>query len=436
MNDDFTSDALQFLLGEMEPARRAAFADQLARDPVAAAAFKTCADSYARFAVDVASPPPLSEGERRASLAAILASTSVHPAAARVPVSRFPQWLWPAAAAILLLITIVQGIFLSRAKPPEAPVPETNLATTSPLPDAGVHPAHPPLPVTRGAATHHSAAPSAATESLSTPGSAVLRGVAVVDNTPAALGSSDHISNDLTRLDNLRHEYVLLQRAREALNTEYNLALEQLTRRALTEQGVGRLAAMELVDADSYARGDRRGLINLARGLLTEQGIVAVEPSTVQTSLETLGVRSSSINISPGDVPSQTTPSFSSSNASSDVLSSGARGEVVSFNSTTQPGNTYAWSVFDEKQNQGYLNLYNLPQVSAAHSLQVWVKPVDSAEFRTVGEVPAQFYGKSGSIHYQLPSTVATPAEIMITLEPRTATPVNKPTGPVLLRGP
>ena len=47
MTEDFTTEALRYLLGEPEPAWRAQFERRLGNDPVAAAAFKTCADSLA-----------------------------------------------------------------------------------------------------------------------------------------------------------------------------------------------------------------------------------------------------------------------------------------------------------------------------------------------------------------------------------------------------
>ena len=88
----------------------------------------------------------------------------------------------------------------------------------------------------------------------------------------------DRLAAEFARLEELRRDYATLKQARDSLDQQYNVALQQLARRALTEQGIGRLAAMELVDANSYARGDRKGLMNLARDLLTEPGIVAVDP--------------------------------------------------------------------------------------------------------------------------------------------------------------
>lgn len=426
MTDDFTTDSLQYLLNEMEPARRAAFEQRLSRDPLAAATFKQYADQYAHFAVEVAPPIELSAAERQTSLSAVLAEASLHPATKPAPLVAFPHWAWPAAAAILLLFNLLQLTFRPSSTSTAGVIPPGTARAPDSL-DAS------PRPVLTQSDPTSPRAKDAAVDSFESGknGGSASRYAADVNQTDP----DERLTTELSRLDELRRDYAALQRARDTLNSEYNLALQELTRRALTEQGVGRLAAMELVDANSYARGDRRGLMNLARGLLTEPGIVAVEPSSVKTGNEL--VLSASVNITQGSPTTAFPLGFSSVDSLTPPGKSPPNSES-GFASTGQPisTSTYAWSVFDEKQNQGYLNLYNLPQVSNNQTLQVWVKPVNSAEFRPVGEVPAQFYGRSGSVHYELPATVATPAEVLITLEPKAPVPSSRPTGAVILRGP
>jgi len=63
------------------------------------------------------------------------------------------------------------------------------------------------------------------------------------------------------------------------------------------------------------------------------------------------------------------------------------------------------------------------------------VKAANATDYQLVGEVPAQFYGKSGSLIYSLPGATQPPSEILITQEPRNATPT-QPTGPTVLHGP
>jgi hypothetical protein len=216
--------------------------------------------------------------------------------------------------------------------------------------------------------------------------------------------SGDDTMAERRAIERLRAECTRLEQGNATLRAEYDGIIRRLAQRALVEQGVGRLAAMELVDAQSHARGERKGLLDLARGILTEPGVVAVGPAVNSPPLP--GIDGQNIAGSP---PGQT--------------SSAAE---------TEP---YAWSVFDEVENQGYLNLYHLPQVPADQALQLWVKPVDAGDYQHVGAVPSQFYGGSGSLYYKLPESSATPVEILITQEPRNAPPA-KPKGAVVLHGP
>lgn len=427
MNEDFTSDALQYLLEEMEPARRIAFADRLASDPVAAAAFKTCADNFARFALESAPAATLSEEEHRTSLAAILAQAAVIPAAPKARVFHLNRWAWPIAAALLLAFNVFQGVKLAHLsnilsdRDPASTLPGTASH------QAGSSDLDPARGVKSGGLTASDGDP---VTGASPHGSVNDSTLAASSSSRSGSDGSDPVATDLAHLNDLRQEYARLQRAREALGEEYDLAIEKLSRRALTEQGVSRLATMELVDADSYARGDRRGLMNLARGLLTEPGVVSTEPIGTTGLPETGSMTGESPKFAYADTtPSLTFQSLGVGNTNSD--------RPGDFGFAAKPSaSTYAWSVFDEKQNQGYLNVYNLPSVAASERLQVWVKPVDSSDFRPVLEVPPQYYGKSGSLSYQLPPSAATPSEIMITLEPRTSSPPTTPTGKVILRGP
>ncbi len=59
MTEDFETEALHYLLDEMDAPRRAAFEEELARDPGARATLKTCADALARFACDTAPAEPM-----------------------------------------------------------------------------------------------------------------------------------------------------------------------------------------------------------------------------------------------------------------------------------------------------------------------------------------------------------------------------------------
>jgi hypothetical protein len=426
MTEDFTTEALLYLLDELEPARRAAFADHLARDPVARAAFKTCADAYAQFACETAPAESLPAAEQRAMLAAMHAQVApdVAERRARARPARRWRYVWPLAAAVLLGLNLVQywrsasaEVDREREGPARGGVAMDGSRRVDPRQEGGADPK----------SAHGGTTPAAG------------------------------VADERHRLQKLRGDYAALQRSRDALGAEYDRIIRQLAQRALVEQGVGRLAAMELVDSASYEKGERKGLMNLARRFLTEPGIVAVEPISPPPSPLTPAPPTEppdSAVTDPAAVTGNATMAVSAATGlQSSAVATGVPGTIqpepppVSTPQTppqpqTSSGPTaaggalpYAWSVFDETERQGYLNLYNLPTVAADQTLQLWVKPADSTEYQRVGEVPAQFYGGSGSLYYKLPDSSATPAEILVTQEKRDV-PVKKPTGPTVLRGP
>jgi hypothetical protein len=227
-----------------------------------------------------------------------------------------------------------------------------------------------------GASTGAAAAPDANTKQTPATGG-------------SAGGSLATTSETSGELERLRSAVAELQRSHDAIRAEYNALLERVANLGVVERELNRLTTMELVDVGSYARGVRKGLVNVGRGVLTEPGVV------IDTTTE----------------PPAT--------------------------GTTQaaPKPAYAWSVFDEKEHRGYLNLYHLPALSDDQSMHIWVRPADANEYQRAGEVPRQLQGGSGSVQYVLPATTATPGEILITIEPRNTTPA-MPAGPTVLRGP
>lgn len=373
MTDDFTTEALHYLLDELPPARRHAFERLLARDAVAAAALKDCADALAAFALATApAPPALSSPERAVLAQTMLASPLVRPSTRQRVAASLRRLAWPLAAALLLGLNLAQWFW------PHLDVAPTN-RTAAPADAAADR--------TLSAATgpRASAAPEVAPSGIA-------------PDPDSALAPTDAATrDDLDRLDALRREQALLEQARDRLAAEYHRILQRLAPLADTPDGVGRLAAMELVDADSYARGDRKGLVNLARELLTSPGLIAIDP-----------------------LPGPGLP--------------GGASTATPVRTGPQPA-PYAWSVYDEQQNQGYLNLYHLPPVPADQTLQLWFKPAGAEIYQPLGEVPPQLHGRSGSVYYRLPDGVAPPTEVLITREPR-LNPPPAPTGPIILRGP
>lgn len=202
---------------------------------------------------------------------------------------------------------------------------------------------------------------------------------------PGAAGSDARTRE----LEQLRHAVADLQRVHQQLRERYDALVERTTGLGVLERELNRFSTMELVDSTSHARGERRGLVSIGRNILTEPGVV----------------------IAP-DVPPP---------------------PAGSTTQTLRP--PYAWSVFDEKDQRGYLNVYNLPPVGPEQALQLWVRATDAPTYQRVVEIPPQLPAGNGSVQYTLPGATAAPVEILITIEPRAVTPAI-PSGPVVLRGP
>lgn len=392
MNDTFETEALRYLLNEMDAGSRAEFEARLERDPAARVALKSCADAMARFACEQAPAEPMSAADQRAALNVILATAKAEAVevAAPVVVTNVIPWskiVWPMAAAVLLTLNLIDF---------QRPVPVRGGAL------AGTEATMPAGGANRGA--EPGASGDGAGREASESGKS--RGGATDVNAPMSPVEAERqiaakFAADLAKtsreLARLRDDYAKLQRTNAALRVDYDAVVRQWASRVAFDQSVGRLAAMELVDAESYARGSRKGLVEVARGILTEPGVIVAMDSPDRAGIE---------------LP----PTTSIADPESAALA------------------PYAWAVFDDKEQRGYLNLYNLPSVQPSESLQLWVRAVDRAEYQRVGEVPATFYGGSGSLQYQMTEAVA-PAEILITLEPRDAV-VEQPTGATVLRGP
>jgi hypothetical protein len=190
-------------------------------------------------------------------------------------------------------------------------------------------------------------------------------------------------------LEQLRDAVADLRRVHQQLRERYDSLIERTTGLGVVERELNRFSTMELVDSTSHARGERRGLVSIGRNILTEPGVVIAPDSTPPPA-----------------------------------------------GSTTQTARPpYAWSVFDEKDQRGYLNVYNLPPVGPEQALHLWVRATDTPAYQRVTEIPPQLPAGNGSVQYALPGATTAPVEILITIEPRAITPAI-PSGPVVLRGP
>lgn len=398
MTEEFETEALHYLLDELDEGRRAAFEQLLARDPGARAALRTCADSLARFACDTAPAEPMAARDQRATLTAILAAAreAEAPAFSERPSNVIPwtRYFWPVAAAVLLGLNFLR---FDRPVDPLAFRDGDGSTVAGGATSAGEDGSDAEDAANDGASGGEVPLPTqvgAIAATIAAPGSAGTKAAAIT-------ASPVEMQRELERL---RDAYADLARSSAALRADYDSVMHHIAQRAIAERGLGRLAAMELVDAKSFASGDRRGLVELARGILTEPGVVAVQTQPPVGPPAT----DPGVTLQPEDT-------------------SGPRGP--------DPTVPYAWSVYDETQHRGYLNLYNLPNVRAEGTLQLWVRAPATNSFQHVGQVPEQFQGGNGSLFYTLPETSPAPVEILVTQEPVGIVPT-APTGPVVLRGP
>ena len=426
MTEDFNTEAFRYLLDQLDAGDRAAFEAQLARDPVAREALKACADSVARFACETAPAEAMLPSVQRAVLETVLKTVANEPRVRPWRI-RWVRLAWPLAAALLLGLNLLQFFHLL--------LPGASRAKDT-------------------AARARSVFPTGVAERASE-GTSRLRETSrdAQAGVPPAGPHDQTVAEELRRLEKLRTEYAGLERARDALSAEYDRTIRQLAQRALMDKGVGRLTAMELVDSASYARGERKGLVDIARGILTEPGIVAVTPGTPTTvpPVDENSQTNPAPAPTPTPVPTPTTPvptigvtgvvpttqnqTPSNQTPSTPTPPPAVTPEQTPQTSTETKDQPYAWSVYDESAGRGYLNLYNLPTPTADQSLQLWVKVENSTTYQIVGPVPVQFYGGSGSLYYVLPEASPLPVEILVTQEPRNAVPA-QPTGPTVLRGP
>ena len=392
-------DTLAYLLDDLDAESRAAFERRLATDPAAARALQEARDALAGFAMAAAPAEAMTVADQRRVLDAVMAAVETEPRRARVmPI--LIRWAWPLAACLLLALNLWQY-----ARPPGA--------GAAGIPSSAVEPIalnREPEVDARGIGT------AAGVDA----GEVVAHGPDAVSQL-AAEGEVTVSVAELRRLRQFQTDHGRLAQDNDRLRAEHTELLHQLATYIITERSVNRLAAMELVDGASFAAGERKGLLDFALDLLTEPGVISLDP--VRPGVVGAG----------GDDPSIGGDDAGVSNDVPDTGGSG--GNAPPDQPALAAQDPYAWSVYDEARQQGFLNLYNLPTPAEGQSLQLWVRYAADETFRRIGEVPSEYHGGSGSLSFRTPGANQPPAEILITTEPGDALPV-QPTGPTVLRGP
>ncbi|HLP08890.1 MAG TPA: hypothetical protein VK178_12055 [Opitutaceae bacterium] len=375
MNDDTSTEALRYLLDEMDEVRRAAFEASLERDPVATAEFKRTADSLAGFALATA-PTATFAAEERVGLASAVLAAAQPVAKQRARGRRLALWAWPIAAALLLGLNLWQFF---------AP-PGMGRALLSAARGDGA-PARPAGQSLAPQGIARVAAASAAAESGA-------KSAAVTTAPARARAPRDG--------ERLRAELSALQRSYDSLEVERRALSTRLSQMAHAA-GSG-IVAMELVDPERFAKGERRGLVALLQSLSSDPLDGPIVVGRDGMSVAAVGVIATTKSV-------------------------GADAPLLS---ATPPS---AWSIFDAAEHEGLVNLFNLPEVPDDELLALWVKSGDGDSFRLVGELPPALYGGSGTVFVTLDPHLATPAEVLVTREKR-GEPTEVPGATTVLRGP
>lgn len=355
MTDEPTTEALEYLLEEMDEVRRAAFEMRMETDPAVAAVLKATADGVAGYALVTTPELPLAPAAQSGFADTVLAAV---PAVAPRRARRWSaaSWLWPVAAALLLGVNLWQ---YSLPSPPAQAVVEQVKTGRSGMPTATANP------------TSNDARTDSEIRSLSAEASLQTRMEA----------KAQRIQQQVERL---RAENAELQRARVALLADRDLLTAQLTQ--VAKIGGGRISGLELVNPDRFARGERKGLL----ALLQPAGTVPVAGPVVMGQD---GMSITVVGVSPPPVTGGTgSPTDSAA---------------------------YAWSLFDGEENEGLINLHNLPTVPESDLLALWVKSEPDGEFRPVGEIPATLYGGSGTVFVTLDPEMPLPSQVLVTREKR-----------------
>lgn len=396
MNNSPEIDSMRYLLGEQDREEQMAFERRTDADSSLAKVLRETRETLTGFALESTLAEPLGPSIQRENLAGIMAVVDAEPRVSTA--TKFlRRWAWPLAASILLAFNVwqysrpdeVDGHGPGESIPALMERDPSILAETGAVRNSGN---------SEGFGIDEDGAflgPETGSEVAG--GGAVEEDIVHIDR------------KELQRLHTIHSDHQRLIYEYERLRTEQVEVLEQIASRLLAEPGLNRLATMELVDSESYSTGQRKGLLDFALNLLTEPGIVALDRG-METAVVSVGGQAVSVVDTVSVVP----------------------GTDESTELTRVP---YAWSVFDETEARGFLNLYNLPVPAAGESLQLWVRPAADSAYLRVGEVPEEYHGGSGILTYTLPGSSMPPAEILITAEPVEALP-EQPVGLPVLRGP
>jgi len=233
--------------------------------------------------------------------------------------------------------------------------------------------------------------------------------------------------NQIARLENEK-EAVALE------NQRWQAQYQRLTARLMpffeSGDGMSRYTVIEMVDEASFASdAPRRGLAEIAGQFLTGPGNV-VSAELGITGPEVTDREVATASAKPGASDDASFNRLDDAPASESREEAGSSGQG-SGSDVTEP---LAFTVWSDDEQQGFLDIYNMPEMNEGEVAKLWVRAGELDPFLQVGEIP-QLEDGSGSVFYSVEEANFTPSQILITRE-RADIPVEAPSGDIILRGP
>jgi hypothetical protein len=416
---------IDFLLGEMSPAERMAFEREMATNPQLKAEVSQWESSLARGFTHPG--PPASEALWQ-KIEAALPAQSVAGRTWRQPV-----WLIPAAA--LLVFALLISILLISS----------------------------PRETARNG-SHYASADAEALEPLQLLAERLkLEGILNQGESLSDINPDELLARiRQAEMENATREAERRLREGEPgfYDADYQALVEQQTMLAeayetLSDRylslfdkhpGMARFTVIELVDANTFAsNGPRMGLAELARQFLMNDAQYEGHDPLYGPGLE-----------SGQGMTLSTLAAATRWSSTPDAPNAGDPGVIDFFNGTTgeQPpgGSTpdtpgerenyipvgmddtpFAFTVWSEDDQKGFMDIHNLPPVPAGESATLWVRAAGTDEYLLIGIVP-DFENGTGSLFYSIEEPDFSPGEVIITIEsnPQATQPGTR----ILLRGP
>ena len=222
-------------------------------------------------------------------------------------------------------------------------------------------------------------------------------------------------------------------------NTEWQQEYARLAARILPffeqNDGLGRFTVIEMVDNEVFSNDlPRRGFADLAGRFLSGEGNIAGVGTDefIGPVVEGAGVLSATLDSSQGGLApiarGAGTPLADNLPPATEVAG------PHSDEPADQEGRPTGFTVWRDDEQKGFLDLYNLPQVTEGQEAYLWVRASELDPYIPVGVVPTLENG-TGSIFYSIDEPNFTPSEILITAEREGAAGV-VPGETVILRGP